>query len=299
MMSSVRGLTSTWLLPVVLALVGCPPVSGDDDDSADTDQEPLAPGHLGGLDLLEIVREDTGDSMISTRIWGLHDPPAPDDRWYGGWAWVTEILADYGDCLLIDTLPAHTCEPACTSEQFCAAEGCVDWPELVTAGAIEVTGLTEDLLFVPTDLGWYTLDGELPDDLHEPGATVTMEAEGGEVPAFEASAVAPADLGPTLDCDSPLEAGQDFVISWTPTPGSFRVRLEVIAVYHAGNGPMLLCDVDDAAGTLVVPTDVVDVWLPYRTPAETFQVTRYAQAEGSVGDGRSVVLGIGAQRACW
>jgi len=132
-MSPVRIPTSTWVLLVALPLVACSPEPRDDDDTADTDDEPLAPGHLGGLELLEIVREDVGISMISTRLWGLHDPPAPDDRWYGGWAGVTEVLAEHGDCLLIDTLPAHTCDPPCNSEQFCTAEGCVDWPELVTS----------------------------------------------------------------------------------------------------------------------------------------------------------------------
>jgi hypothetical protein len=50
---------------------------------------------------------------------------------------------------------------------------------------------------------------------------------------------------------------------------------------------------------LVVPAAIIDACLPHRTPAETFQLTRFERAEANLDGERSFLLELGSMRACW
>jgi hypothetical protein len=174
------------------------------------------------------------------------------------------LLASEGDCEIWAHPPGPAdCDPAC-QDQVCVAEDrCEPFPRLVSAGDIEVTGLTQELRFVPGEFG-YVADPELPadpGDLFEDGVAITASAPGDDVPGFSLSAagVAPlvADLDLEFDVTLVIEDGVDEVIRWE-AESSGRVQLALQVGWHgAPYEAVLVCEVDDQAGELVVPGSLI------------------------------------------
>ena len=284
-------------------LLACHSEQEDSPSPDDTDhQEPIdSEAPLGGLTILEATIVSFDDDFRSwAQIWGPYDQALEDPVWGASWEYVSVTLLADGDCALEDTFPSNFCEPTCGNDQWCGEDGeCLTLPSNAHAGTIEVEGLLAPFSLEPTDFGWYTSDDQLPVNLVNSGAVVTATAAGGETAAFVVSATAPASLDEPIDCDIELQAGQDLQLSWTPAYDGSRIRWEMIAVYHAGNGPMVICEVDEGLGSLTVPAAVIDSYLPHRTPAETLQLTRFAREQVALDSGGAFWLELASMHACW
>lgn len=280
------------VLLLATTLAGCSrPV--DDTDTQDT-AEPE--GVVGGVQLLE-WRADSPEpwSDGSVWVWGLYDRPLLGQIFgvVAEWAW--EVVLSEGECVYLDQI-LYTCDPACESDELCVADGvCQEWPQLAPAGDIEVTGLRQDLTLVPMGQGWYSTEQEIGDDLFDAGATIEAVAEGDQTPAFTVQATAPAPFTEPLSCDFDLPDG-DYEVKWTPAGGQ-RVRWEMVSAFHAGDGPMVLCESPDD-GSIVVPAALIDRYQQDRTQFEVWELTRYDQATAAVGE-HLVGLEVGTRRVCW
>ena len=181
------------------------------------------------------------------------------------------LLASEGDCeIWTHALEPAQCDPPCQGG-YCVSDGqCEPFPEPISAGEIEVTGLTQDLRFVPEKFGYTSQPDILPEDLFDDGAAIEVTAPGGDAPGFTLSAtgVAPlvADLDLDFDVTLVIEDQVDEVIRWTPA-SSGRIQLGLQVGWHgAAYEALLLCEADDADGELVVPGSLIERFPPRADP---------------------------------
>ncbi|MFH1463991.1 MAG: hypothetical protein ABIO70_06380 [Pseudomonadota bacterium] len=292
-------------LLALLLLPACHPTAPVDSappgDSAPSDSSPddtAAPvaGLRGGLQLLEFG----GDAAGSTAAWawGPYDRPMVGQIFGVVWSFRWEVTLSEGECDFVSVMEEGTCDPACADTQYCSHEdACEPWPVYAPAGAWSLDGLTGELEFILTERGEYLADG-FPDDLFDAGATVTLEAAGGQTPAFAVSAVAPVALAEDPACDLSWVPGEPIEVTWSPGDTDARVRWEMISLMHAGNGPQVVCESDDD-GLIVVPGGITAAYEPWRTEWETWQITRFRRGEVSLDDGGAFGLELAAQRMCF
>jgi hypothetical protein len=250
-------------------------------------------GLRGGLQLIEYG----GDPASSTAAWawGPYDRPMVGQVFGVVWSFHWEISLTEGECGFLSAMVEGTCEPGCADTQYCSHEDvCEEWPTYAPAGAWTLEGLTGTLEFTLTDRGEY-LATDFPDDLFDPGATVTLNAAGGQTPAFAVSAVAPAAPSEDPDPDLAWTPGEPLEITWTPGEDGAQVRWEMISLMHAGNGPMVVCESDDD-GVIVVPGAITAVYEPWRTEWETWQITRFRRGDAALDDGGAFGLELATQR---
>ncbi len=289
------------VLPVLILLLqaGCP--APGQDSSPPDDSTPLMsdPGITGVIPLLEIERlDDPGVSMVSAYGWGPMDRVPAWQRWGELWEYTGEVLAEEGECALVDSWVAAWCPDGCAADEYCGPnDQCETWWAQLDPGqlTLEAPSLELDYQLVS---GLLSPGSGVGDDVVDPGDVVTITATGAELPAFEASAQAPATMASTLDCGLGPVSGQDLEISWEPVMAPSTITLEIIAVYHAGNGPMIRCDSPDD-GSIVVPASIIDGYLPHQTPAEVIQITRWTEDVADLGQDRGFALRIGSQQACY
>ncbi len=175
---------------------------------------------------------------------------------------VATLLASEGDCE-IWTHPTErpNCDPPC--EGVCVADGvCEPFPVPVSAGDIAVTGLNEELRFVPNEFGYRTEPDSLPEDMFDAAAAIEATAPGADAPGFTLSAEGVAPLVPDLDLEFDvtlvIEDDVDEAIRWVPE-SSGRVQLGLQVGWHgAAYEALLLCEADDDTGELVVPGSLIE-----------------------------------------
>lgn len=164
-----------------------------------------------------------------------------------------ELVAQEGACAIWRRLEAGFCESPCSG--FCSPEGeCVPWPVDRSAGTIAVTGLLGPLSFEPAENGYRT-ETSIEGDLFEPGAEISVQAPGHEVPGFSLSATAVGPFEEEVDFIA-IEDDVDEVITWTPgSHGRFQVALRL--GWHGGPfTDLLLCEGADV-GSLTIPGSLI------------------------------------------
>ncbi len=300
-MTRVLAMMLLWL-PLLASCAGDEPA--DDDSAAPADDDDSAPdgGELvGGVYIQETVNDGAG-GVPSTFVWpwGIYDRPFPGNELGVVWGpyQLEQTLAE-GDCVYLAAWSPGFCDPPCEFDEYCSNDDtCEPWPVYRDAGVMTVTGLSEPLTISPSATGFYMTDWACcPDDLFEPGDTISVSAEGNQTPAFEVAATAVAPLGPELDCDMSLSGDADLVITWEPADGGDTIRWEMVAAPHAGQGPMVLCETADT-GTLTVPAALMEQYLIDRGPYETLRLSRYTRATVPVDQGNAVSLEIASIRRC-
>jgi hypothetical protein len=221
---------------------------------------------------------------------GPPDPPDPifeasangvdvtEGRWAGasdGWAGVSPWFSD-SPSYLTEQMRSGACRLMASDvtycegcEGWCVSGTCVDWPAGRSAGPITIGGLS-----VPVTMTWmndyYTQSpANPPDDLFDPGASITVSAPGDEVAAFTATVTGVEAVAPDLigSCDNELHIarGEDAVLTWAdPVPGS-RVRLLVPSVNNGHGMPpraVIECEGPDA-GQLAIASALIDGLPPF------------------------------------
>ncbi len=288
------------LSALTLALLGaCPSPSQDSSVPDDTAPITSDPGVIGAIPLVAIERLDSpGTTMVSAYGWGPMDRVPTWQRWGELWEYSSELLQEDGECVLVDSWAHGFCDGGCGDDEYCApTDSCEPWWSQLDPGAMGVEGPSLNLDYQLVS-GLLSPSESPAADTLQPGDTLTLSAAGAELPAFDTSAQVPASISTSMDCDAPPESGQDWEITWEPAAAPATVTLEVIAVYHAGNGPMIRCDSPED-GSIVVPAAIVDAYLPHRTPAEVLQVTRWTEGLADAGQDRAFALRIGSQQACY
>jgi hypothetical protein len=166
-----------------------------------------------------------------------------------------------GDCMLLANYQRllDMCNPPCGPDEYCDGMVCRTYPPHWNVGALTITGLNSAASLLPDEYDNY-LEQDLPADLFNEGAGITVSAAGGELGAFDLSAtgVAPLDADFTVD----LIAGQPTTISWTPGTVDARVQLFLRTGIHRPSPPSaaVFCEVDDSAGQIVIPATIVDAF---------------------------------------
>ena len=217
-------------------LLGCPTgdddTSGDDDTTApDPDDDDSADGGIvGGVQLMEMATDNPpGGFSPSLWIWGIYDRPLVGQIFGVVAEMMWEVTLAEGDCVYLDAMVPGFCDPPCENTQYCTGDGeCEEWPAYRPAGELTIGGLTQPLALTPHDSGFYLM-ADLPTDLFDEGATVTLTAAGGETPAFETLAVAPPMLVPEIPCELDLAEGDDLVLTWDPDDGGATIRWACLA----------------------------------------------------------------------
>jgi hypothetical protein len=282
-----------------LLLLACTPDPGDSAPGQDSEAPVSDPGVTGAIPLIELERLDSPSALgLYAYGWGPMDRVPAWQRWGELWEYMGEVLEEQGECALVDSMVAAYCPDGCGDDEYCAPGGvCEPWWSQLDPGALRVEGPSLGLDYQLVS-GLLSPDGEREDDPLKEGEAVTLTAAGAELPAFETSATVPAQLVSTLDCEAPLATGQDYAVGWDPAGGESTVTLEIIAVYHAGNGLMIRCDSPDD-GEILIPAALIDAYLPHRTPAEVLQITRWNEGLAELGQDRAFALRVGTQQACY
>lgn len=149
-----------------------------------------------------------------------------------------------------------------------SADGCdaiADMPaSSLAAGSITVTGTTSDVTLAQ-DMADdpYTPTAPTPTDLFAAGATLTVTATGGVVPAFTGDVVAPQPLADVVFPDS-ISRAAPAMITWTA--GSGDTMWFLVASANATPGGML-CKAPDN-GSFTLTTDAIGL-----LPAALTQLT--------------------------
>jgi hypothetical protein len=245
-----------WLALVTLALAGC----GDDDTAAPDaggDSPDAAAGPDGGVGVDQGYRTDLTGSVRLIESGG-----DGFGGWISAWFWdapaapVERLVERVGDCALYDHPLSTECEVPCTG--FCDGTECQPWPDRMSAGTIELTGLLTDFTLVPTDYG-YSID-PYPEggDYFASDAAIVASAAGDDVEAFTmvSRGVAPLIAPAAMQID--LHSGQAFELTWTPDSDGARIQLALRIGWHgAPYRQMLLCETEDD-GSLTIPVALID-----------------------------------------
>jgi len=283
------------LLVTGTVLCGAPPLLGCDagkddtspDSDADTDVDTDADADvgdlLGRLAVLESYRQDHGTHEGLTPSWGPTDVPWEDgvlgDWVYGCGAktgdtgvWRITRSADGCDLAVLEPCTGD-CKPPCDDGSYCTeAAGCVEAPRFADSGTLTLGGLAVAVSLEPEGNGYPDSWG-LPADLFGPGDPITLDAEGGEHPAFTAGTTGVEDLDATLPCEDVPSSKQAFSLQWTPPDAAgVRIRWEMTQDVHLSQGPRIRCEATDG-GSLTVPAELMDAYVHGKKHGLT--LTRY------------------------
>jgi len=325
-----RSAAVVWWFVILLTAGACPSASDDDsaagdDDGADDDASDDDGGDddggdddtgdpgvddldytslVGRIVVSETTVDDAPNEYPYVSVWGLHEGPFVDGvypEWVFPWTGeVWERTLTGGDCALYVPFDPFACSPPCAAKvEYCAPPGqCEAFPAHHPAGDLVFQGLAEPLTLSPNDIGLYVLTVGIPDDLFATGATVSVDAAGGETPAFSAAVTAPPPLQPALDCELTLTQGQDLVVTWTAeAPGTSRVRWEMAQGHHAANGPLISCESEDT-GSLTVPAALIDAYDLMIPTLQTLSLSRFDRDVVEVAPGQTVALEVASIRVC-
>lgn len=242
------------------------PKDAVNDDTGYTDYEsdvPLPPaphplfGITGGIRMTRRTQPDgeAGPSSIGIRF--NDRPPIPHHL----------LMEEAGSCQywFINPLPP-VCDPPCEAYTQWCAEGnvCNPWPQRLSAGDVDIEGLSLPIAVTPDETGWYTVPGGLPADLFEQGATISATASGSpEYEAFEGQTSGVGEFAIAVDFPYLMEDGKDNVVTWTPTDDDSVVELAIQTGWH-GNPPtdIIWCTAPESDGQVVIPQKLVEMFPP-------------------------------------
>jgi hypothetical protein len=177
---------------------------------------------------------------------------------------VAQPQASEGDCQLLQ-LPAFACSPACpVSTETCGADSqCVPLPQPRTVGQVQLSGMV-----VPVELtanavtgGYRPRGAQLPHPGFESGATLALQASGGDFHPFELWGWG---IFPLTQVTAPVHvaAGQPAQLAW-PAPeaaGPGRMLVSLNVNNHGRNNAWIECSFSDD-GAAEIPAALVDALL--------------------------------------
>lgn len=215
------------------------------------------------------------------------DGVPPGDVW--------EELDAADGCRLV-VAPDSFCDPACPSGETCGADGCIATPRTHGVGTVTVTGLASELSLMPSmSSRRYSLSAALPYPPYDEGASIQLQAEGGDYEPFTLQAVGV----PLLE----LGAGEIAVaretpvtLSWTARSevGPARVFVELDIAHHGGIFARIECEVEDD-GELVIAAQLVTQLVDRGVAGfPTVSVTRRSVDSTTIAPG-CVELEVGSQ----
>lgn len=164
---------------------------------------------------------------------------------------VPAAIAQQDDCTVFRRPSPSLCDPPCSDGECTAPDTCTPYAQHASAGTITVGGLRAPLTFVSGSFG-YTPQPEPPEDLFDPGATITVSAPGDATPAFAVSVVAPPPLVAPFQ-NLTLVDGTDATTTWTAAgsgPGSIQIMMTV-GWHGAPAEALLVCETDDDGSHLI------------------------------------------------
>lgn len=227
--------------------------SGDDDATGDDDTTGNDQNcdRYNTLGRFTLAHPPDLESWLRGQYLDAPDPMTPD-----------ELLLD-GDCSFFDFDPMPSCDPPCEYPEMCGfGSECHPLPATVDVGTVSVNG-TIPPLEADISCGCYSADTGGYPDLYQPGDPITLSASGSEnVGPFDLTVEGVAPLTPSMQSLT-MELHQDMVITWdpAPVPADSRIFVRFNAHHHAGYWTYVECEVEDSAGSLVVPASVVDALL--------------------------------------
>jgi hypothetical protein len=194
-------------------------------------------------------------------------------------------LETEGSCKLLK-VESYDCDPGCDSESECTADGCVPEANPVSVGAVSISGLAAEVQMDPNVVNFYLNLGELPHPGFEPGALLTLSAEGSEVDeAFEIRAQGGEDL---VILSETIEVAQDLpvILDWEPPTGDAdtRVHLDLDIGHHGGSPARIECEVEDT-GHFEIPASLVNPLFEFGIAGfPAINMTRRSVATATLGD---------------
>ena len=248
-------------IPCAVALTGCgesPPAPGDDDTGDDdtTDPPPCGselPGTCNRYSTTGVVDIEVEDDGAELRGEFLSAP----------FPWTPYKLAEQGDCAFYQLDPPPFCDPECGFPLVCGyGDTCRAESERLTVGDALLEGIGPPTSVAPDWHPLYllhTFDGPVV-----AGTEIRVHFTGGENAApFDLCAQAPPALPETDDDDVILHEGVAHVVSWEPASEDSRTRvhLRLTPDYHAYTDAYLECAAEDAAGSLTIPADLVELFV--------------------------------------
>jgi hypothetical protein len=207
---------------------------------------------------------------------------------------VWTMTAEAGDCQLFEpSLPF--CDPGCGSEVCIAAGVCAGYPRGLDLGAVTLGGVRTDqggdsVVMKPLPPKFnYQLPGS-PQLEYPPFAAddeVTLDVEGGEVPAFSASARGIAPLELIGDGAIPFTADAATELRWQPAPSEgSHIRVLVDISHHGGHKGEIRCESEDT-GALDIAASLNAQLLELGLAGNpTLEVSRESSASVAVASGR-------------
>jgi hypothetical protein len=237
----------------VLAVAACGGGGDDDDDDSAADAATIDVSDLvyaacaddarvGGF-AVELTDEYTGvqgkvaDGVVPSTIF---EPVAFDDA-----------------CMML-TAPQLACDPACTSDETCSADGCIPYPRAISVGTVTVAGLAAPVEMEPLPpTMYYTNPGTLPHPGYAPGDGIALTATGGDVDPFTLRGWGVSALE-IADAAVVVEAGAALELAWTapPADGPTQVLLSLNVNGHGLVGSRVQCVVDDT-GAYTIPEPLI------------------------------------------
>jgi hypothetical protein len=145
---------------------------------------------------------------------------------------------------------------SCTSvtQGPCQVQTCAANPSQVSAGAVSVTGTNLAVMLQPQANGMYSSVTASPTQLFNEGATLTVNAAGGVVPAFNGSLTAPSRVLITTPAQGAgtisVDRTKGFTVAWS---GSSAGDVVVYLDGGAGRGTQLTCQFAASGGTGTIP----------------------------------------------
>jgi len=174
------------------------------------------------------------------------------------------LVNEMGGCQYWLVIFPGTCEPACNPDQYCGTDSeCHPYRNRTGAGTVTITGTTTEVQAVPDESDWYVVQGETPDDLFGPGDEITVQASGGDIPAFTRTLTGVGDmLAPWASVLTMLD-GSDLYLPWTVQGDGATVELALQIGWH-GAPPVAIiwCTAPDDAGAITVPQMFVEAFPP-------------------------------------
>ncbi len=247
---------------------------GGDSDGDDGSSEPNRRG--GQVTLISFSDSTEGGFAVVANFWGVYGTPN-----------VACQKETFGSCELIE------CPSTNSPLEGEYATGSYRAGRITVEGGLQSAVLEAGATFV-NGTG----------DFFRGGERLTVRAEGGEVPAFEGSVLAPGRVVFTEPRATPgpkpeertfvVSPGRDLTVRWTGGVAGTRVRA---FVNHDGDpntfaGPSASCTFDAGAGTGVIPATALER-LAKSTPSVSLHFRVDSETRVETGD-VSVVIGATA-----
>jgi hypothetical protein len=271
-----------------------PRADGGDVERPDDGGEPEAGAAAVGRFQITMVRAvaargDQPESPAYTSMVGrVYDAEVPPNI-----TWTA--TAEEGACTLLEpSIPA--CDPACSGTDVCVADGrCVAYPRSLDLGTVTLRGLMRqsgegEIAIDPPPSKNYQLPGgvQLAYPPFAERDAITLDAEGGELPAFTIETTGIAELDPTIDGPLRFTAESATELRWAPAAdaAASRILVRVDISHHGGQKGEIVCDAEDT-GSLAIPAalgaQLIDLGI---AGYPSLQITREAIGTANAGGAR-------------